>query len=88
MDLVINALKANEGEVETDTHTHTHAHTHWILRSPKHFGGFDYADLWLLTFFQLIFGSSANWFINYVCVWVGVCVGVWGCGGVGVCDFF
>lgn len=26
---------------------------HWLLRQPKHFGGFDYSDLFLLTIFQV-----------------------------------
>ena len=139
LDLVINALKVNEGQPADK------AHTYWLLRTPKHFGGYvlflgresgffwreereggregrrergrellhfilslklacsfisffpsscmsslslsiktklthpslpplppslpsryDYADLILLTFFQLVFGRAANGFINYV----------------------
>eukprot|EP00624_Nannochloropsis_granulata_P005268 evm.model.NODE_37254_length_10195_cov_59.340656.2 len=60
LDLVINALKVNEGQPADK------AQTYWLLRSPKHFGGYDYADLVLLTFFQLVFGQAANGFINYV----------------------
>ncbi|KAM3570708.1 hypothetical protein VYU27_007232 [Nannochloropsis oceanica] len=60
LDLVINALRVNEGQAADK------ARTYWLLRSPKHFGGYDYADLVLLTFFQLVFGQAANGFINYV----------------------
>jgi hypothetical protein len=46
LDMAINALKANEGQPAS-------VKLHWLLRHPKHFGGFDYADLFLLTIFQV-----------------------------------
>lgn len=46
LDMAINALKANEGQPAS-------VKLHWLLRQPKHFGGFDYADLLLLTIFQV-----------------------------------
>lgn len=46
LDMAINALKANEGQGGE-------VKMHWLLRQPKHFGGFDYADLFLLTIFQV-----------------------------------
>lgn len=59
LDMAINTLRANEGQPAS-------VQLHWLLRQPKHFGGFDYADLFLLTVFQLVFGMHANDFINLV----------------------
>ncbi len=52
LDMAINALKANETQ-ELSSGAAQQPQLHWLLRSPKHFSGFDYADLFLLTIFQV-----------------------------------
>lgn len=44
----------------------TQGQTFWVMREPKYFGGFPYADLVLITVFQLIFGLSAQNLISFV----------------------